>query len=92
MLRNTRKCATVLVFVLYFSCCCCIRTSPRLVAALQRYFYTKCVFLLRNEYDGKYLNMYNMFAMFQAVPARRGNYPNFSHECCHFLGCKIRVV
>ncbi|XP_021923390.1 probable glutamate receptor [Zootermopsis nevadensis] len=46
-----RNCVTVVVFVLHVAFCFCVRTSG-VVAALQRYFYTECVFLLHNEDHG----------------------------------------
>jgi serine/threonine protein phosphatase PrpC len=53
VLETMRNTVIAIVFVLHLAFCCCVGTS-RVVAALQRYFYTECVFLLDTEDHSKY--------------------------------------
>jgi len=52
VLEAMRICVIVLVFVLHF-CVCCVATSPEVIVALQRHFYTECVYLLHTDDSGK---------------------------------------
>jgi hypothetical protein len=75
-----RNCVTVIVFVLHVALCCCVTTSG-VVAALQRYFYTECVFLLHAEDRSKYYPHYNR--MWQKKSAVHIHYVRlYSKEIC----------
>jgi len=60
MLGSIKNCVILIVFVSHLSCCCDVTSSLRVVGALQRHFYTKCVFLLHTETHGKYSQQNNV--------------------------------